>query len=102
MRHKEGHENVLARMAQLFRDERRVRDLTQQEVADQLKITQGSLSKLENGESAPNVIVWLRFCALFGLPENIAIQDSRFKARASQLEKALKKAESKPRFRGLA
>ena len=102
MRHKDEHQQVLTRMAYLIREERRARNLTQQEVAKQLQVTQGSLSKLENGESAPNVVVWLRFCSSFGLPENIPMNDARYKAHAKHLEKMAEKNKFRARIRGTA
>lgn len=87
MKNKKGHELILNRMAFLIHAERSVRGLTQQEVADRLKMTQGAYSKLENGEAAPNVIHWLSFCELFKLPASIPYDDVRYMRRVKEIEK---------------
>ena len=67
-------------MTSLIREERKARGFTQDEFARRLKITQGQLSKIEADELSPNVLVWLEFCALTGLPESLPLDEKACKA----------------------
>lgn len=63
--------------------------ITQAELASALKITQGSLSKFENGFHIPDTNIWLQFCSLLNIPfdPRIAPTESEFQDHISLIEK---------------
>ncbi|MFZ9594804.1 MAG: helix-turn-helix transcriptional regulator [Bdellovibrionia bacterium] len=85
----ESEESVARRICNLMHAERKAKKISQQKLCENLGITQGLLSKIENEKLKPSVYVWLTFCRLFGLDSEIAMSESQFKKRMSSLKKHL-------------
>jgi DNA-binding XRE family transcriptional regulator len=49
---------------------RNEKGFTQTELAEKLKINQGTLSKIEHGRALPDLETWIEICRLFDLPFN--------------------------------
>ncbi len=75
------------RTCHIIRDERRSRDLTQIEMANELGISQSALSKIENLAMMPTLIPWLKFCSTFGLPANLPLDEKLYKGWMREQEK---------------
>lgn len=75
------------RACHIIRDERRSRELTQIEMADELGISQSALSKIENMAMMPTLIPWLKFCSTFGLPANLPLDKKRYQGWIKEVEK---------------
>ncbi len=75
------------RTCHIIRDERRSRELTQIEMANELGISQSALSKIENLAMMPTLIPWLKFCSTFGLPANLPLDEKLYKGWMKELEK---------------
>jgi transcriptional regulator with XRE-family HTH domain len=91
----ESEDTVAKRICSLMHAERKARKISQQKLCDSLGITQGLLSKIENGKLKPSVFVWLTFCRLFNLSSEIAMSEQSFRKRISQIKKeSTKKAKS--------
>ena len=83
-------ENAVARrICNLMYAERKAKKLSQQSLCDDLQITQGLLSKIENEKLKPSVYVWLTFCRIFALSPEIAMSEGAFKKRMTTLKKVL-------------
>ncbi len=78
---------VSKRICSLMHSERKHRKISQQDLCDNLGITQGLLSKIENVKLKPSVYVWLTFCKMFDLKPEIAMNDTSFKKRMGQIKK---------------
>ena len=83
----ETEDAVARRICSLMFAERKTRKISQQKLCDNLGITQGLLSKIENGKLKPSVYVWLTFCKLFSLNSEIAMSEQTFKKRMVQIKK---------------
>lgn len=83
----ESEETISRRICTLMYGERKAKKISQQDLCKTLGITQGLLSKIENGKLKPSVFVWLTFCRLFNLKSEIAMNDSVFKKRIQTLKK---------------
>lgn len=83
----ESEETVAGRICSLMHAERKVKKISQQKLSSNLGITQGLLSKIENGKLKPSVYVWLTFCKLFALDSEIAMSETPYRKRMSQLKK---------------
>jgi transcriptional regulator with XRE-family HTH domain len=83
----ETEEAVARRICNLMHAERKVKKISQQKLCEDLGITQGLLSKIENEKLKPSVYVWLTFCRLFNLDSEIAMSEGQFKKRMSLLKK---------------
>lgn len=83
----ESEETVARRICSLMHVERKAKKISQQKLCESLGITQGLLSKIENGKLKPSVYVWLTFCRLFSLDSEIAMSEQSTKKRLSQLKK---------------
>lgn len=83
----ESEETVAHRICTLMHAERKMKKISQQKLSSNLGITQGLLSKIENGKLKPSVYVWLTFCKLFALNSEIAMSEAPFKKRMSILKK---------------
>jgi hypothetical protein len=75
------------RTCHIIRDERRSRELTQIEMANELGISQSALSKIENLAMMPTLIPWLKFCSTFGLPANLPLDEKLYKGWMKELDK---------------
>ena len=75
------------RTCHIIRDERLSRDLTQIEMAGELGISQSALSKIENLAMMPTLIPWLKFCATFGLPANLPLDEKLYRGWIKEREK---------------
>lgn len=75
------------RTCHIIRDERRSRELTQIEMANELGISQSALSKIENLAMMPTLIPWLKFCSTFGLPANLPLDEKLYKGWVKEHEK---------------
>ncbi len=83
-------ENAVARrICNLMYAERKAKKISQQALCEDLKITQGLLSKIENEKLKPSVYVWLTFCHIFDLNPEIAMSEGAFKKRMGSLKKVL-------------
>ncbi len=56
------------KFAAVFRSARKRLGLTQVQVAQQLEVTQGSISKLEKGLYVPDIFLWLKFTQMAKIP----------------------------------
>jgi transcriptional regulator with XRE-family HTH domain len=83
----ETEEAVARRICNLMHAERKAKKISQQKLCEDLGITQGLLSKIENEKLKPSVYVWLTFCRLFSLDSEIAMGEGLFKKRMSVLKK---------------
>jgi transcriptional regulator with XRE-family HTH domain len=63
-----SHDEITAKMARILRATRKQRAMTQMEMSNLLEITQGTLSKIENGEFPVTAPQWIRFCQATGVP----------------------------------
>jgi DNA-binding XRE family transcriptional regulator len=54
----------IAKIAAALKTHRKRLGLTQNQVAERLKISQSFLSKLENGKAEPSALQWLEFCEM--------------------------------------
>lgn len=59
------------KFAQIFRTTRKLFKYNQKELANRLDITQGTISKLENGSLGPDTVLWYQFCKEFDLIADI-------------------------------
>ena len=85
-------ENAVARrICNIMFAERKAKKISQQKLCEDLKITQGLLSKIENEKLKPSVFVWLTFCRIFALSPEIAMNETSFKKRMAQLKKTAPK-----------
>ncbi len=75
------------RICSIMHAERKNKKISQQDLCRELGITQGLLSKIENGKLKPSVYVWLTFCTLFGLKSDIALNETLYRKRMSQVKK---------------
>ncbi len=75
------------RTCQIIRDERFARDLTQIQMAEEIGISQSALSKIENRSMTPTLVPWLKFCASYGLPAELPIDDRLFKSWSKSTQK---------------
>ncbi len=80
---------VSRRICNLMYAERKAKKISQQSLCENLKITQGLLSKIENEKLKPSVYVWLTFCRIFDLSPEIAMSEGAFKKRMTSLKKVL-------------
>jgi transcriptional regulator with XRE-family HTH domain len=87
----ESEETVAKRICSLMHAERKAKKISQQKLCDNLGITQGLLSKIENGKLKPSVYVWLTFCKLFSLDSEIAMSEQSFRKRMAQIKKEVSK-----------
>jgi transcriptional regulator with XRE-family HTH domain len=87
----ETEEAVAKRICNLMYAERKAKKISQQKLCSNLGITQGLLSKIENGKLKPSVYVWLTFCRLFSVDSEIAMSEQSFKKRMSQIKKEVTK-----------
>ncbi len=78
---------VARRICSLMHAERKFNKISQQVLCKELGITQGLLSKIENGKLKPSVYSWLAFCQLFGLKSDIALSENQYRKKMSQLKK---------------
>lgn len=78
---------VARRICNIMFAERKAKKISQQRLCEDLKITQGLLSKIENEKLKPSVFVWLTFCRIFSLNPEIAMSEASFKKRMAQLKK---------------
>lgn len=85
----ESEEKVAGRICTLMHAERKTRKISQQKLCESLGITQGLLSKIENGKLKPSVYVWLTFCRLFSIDSEVAMNESHFRKSLSKTKKAL-------------
>jgi transcriptional regulator with XRE-family HTH domain len=85
----ESEEKVARRICALMHAERKSKKISQQKLCESLGITQGLLSKIENGKLKPSVYVWLTFCKLFSLDSEIAMSEGTFKKRFGQTKKTI-------------
>lgn len=83
----ETEEKVARRICSLMHAERKARKISQQKLCESLGITQGLLSKIENGKLKPSVYVWLTFCKLFAMDSEVAMNEATFKKRLAQSSK---------------
>ncbi len=83
----ESEETVARRICGLMYAERKAKKISQQKLCENLGITQGLLSKIENKKLKPSVYVWLTFCKLFNLKSELAMSEAPFKKRMAQLKK---------------
>ncbi len=83
----ETEEKVAHRICTLMHAERKVKKISQQKLCQSLGITQGLLSKIENGKLKPSVYVWLTFCRLFTVDSEVAMSETSFRKRLSQSKK---------------
>jgi transcriptional regulator with XRE-family HTH domain len=83
----ESEDKVATRICALMHAERKAKKISQQKLCESLGITQGLLSKIENGKLKPSVYVWLTFCKLFSMDAEVAMADVSFKKRLSQVKK---------------
>jgi len=67
---KNDKNNEAARISLLFRAGRKDRGFSQLDVSQALGISQGTLSKLENGVLSPSATLWFDFCSLTGIPSD--------------------------------
>jgi transcriptional regulator with XRE-family HTH domain len=84
----ESEDTIGRRICELMHAERKAKKISQQKLCENLGITQGLLSKIENQKLKPSVYVWLTFCKMFGLSPEIAMSESPFKKRIAQLKKS--------------
>ena len=91
----ETEESVARRICELMYVERKAKKISQQKLCESLNITQGLLSKIENGKLKPSVYVWLIFCKLFNLSSEIAMSETAARKRISQVKKNLSKSNKK-------
>ena len=82
----ESEDKVARRICALMLAERKFRKVSQQKLCESLGITQGLLSKIENGKLKPSVYVWLTFCKIFGMDSEIAMSEPTFKKRLTSLK----------------
>jgi transcriptional regulator with XRE-family HTH domain len=75
------------RTCHIIRDERVARELTQIEMASELGISQSALSKIENLAMMPTLIPWLKFCASFGLPADLPLNEKLYKSWLKDLDR---------------
>jgi len=85
----ETEEKVANRICSLMHAERKVKKISQQKLCESLGITQGLLSKIENGKLKPSVYVWLTFCRLFNIDSEVAMNEGQFKKRLTQSKKQI-------------
>jgi transcriptional regulator with XRE-family HTH domain len=71
-------DQISRRICELFRAERKARGITQVELSESLGISQATLSKIENHETEPGVVVWLRFCAMFRLSADLPLDRAKY------------------------
>lgn len=74
-----------ARITTALREVRKAFGLTQVEFAEELGASQSHVSKLENGIAYPTVFEWLRFCTLYGIPSDVAIDESALQRQITLL-----------------
>ena len=60
---KRKHDLVVALSKQML-ESRKIRGLTQAQVAQSIGVSQGALSKMERGILVPSAIQWVEFCKL--------------------------------------
>ena len=60
----------LQNIALIFKSIRKVKDLTQSDLADILKVSQSYLSKIESGSMMPSAHHWMLFCEYFCVDAN--------------------------------
>jgi transcriptional regulator with XRE-family HTH domain len=87
----ENENAVGRRICNLMYAERKAKKISQQRLCDDLKITQGLLSKIENEKLKPSVFVWLTFCKIFDLSPEIAMSEGAFKKRMVVIKKTVAK-----------
>ncbi len=87
----ETEEKVAHRICTLMHAERKIRKISQQKLCESLGITQGLLSKIENGKLKPSVYVWLTFCRLFSMDSEVAMNEVQFRKRLTQNKKSVAK-----------
>ena len=59
-------------------DLRKVRGITQEELADELRVSRQTISSIENGRYNPSIVLALRVARFFGLTiEDIFIYDHK-------------------------
>lgn len=83
----ESEDTVARRICSLMHVERKAKKISQQKLCSNLGITQGLLSKIENGKLKPSVYVWLTFCKIFGMDAEIVMTDATFRKRLAQVKK---------------
>jgi DNA-binding XRE family transcriptional regulator len=79
-------ERVARRTCQLIRAVRREKHIPQTELCEVLGVSQATLSKIENQETEPSVVVWLRFCDLFRIPSSLPLDPRGFDAYLKSVE----------------
>jgi transcriptional regulator with XRE-family HTH domain len=83
----ESEETVARRICSLMFTERKAKKISQQKLCSNLGITQGLLSKIENGKLKPSVYVWLTFCKLFAVNSEVAMSEQNYRKRIAQIKK---------------
>ena len=83
----ENEDAIARRICGIMYAERKAKKISQQNLCGNLGITQGLLSKIENGKLKPSVFVWLTFCKLFNIDSEIAMNEQMFKKRIGQIKK---------------
>ena len=87
----EAESLIVKRICGLMFAERKAKQISQQELCSHLGITQGLLSKIENGKLSPSVYVWLTFCKIFNLDSEIAMSETQSKRRINAIKKQFPK-----------
>jgi transcriptional regulator with XRE-family HTH domain len=83
----ESEDKVARRICALMHAERKAKKISQQKLCESLGITQGLLSKIENGKLKPSVYVWLTFCKLFNMDSEVAMSEPTFRKRLAVVKK---------------
>jgi DNA-binding XRE family transcriptional regulator len=83
----ESEDTVARRICSLMFTERKAKKISQQKLCNNLGITQGLLSKIENGKLKPSVYVWLTFCKLFSINSEVAMSEQNYRKRIAQIKK---------------
>lgn len=82
---------IRSRTSFLFRAERRARRISQMELAKKLNMSQGHLSKVDNGLAMPSLVHWTKFLELFDLPSNLLTDDAAYKEHVEDLQERANK-----------
>jgi DNA-binding XRE family transcriptional regulator len=70
---------VSIRTCKIIKNEREWRNLTQNQMANELGISQSALCKIENAKMLPTLLPWLRFCRFFDLPSDLPVNVQHYK-----------------------
>ena len=81
----EKNKNFARKTSVLFKVGRKSLGLNQEQLADKLDMSQGTLSKLERAQQIPSLITWLKFCDILNITPDVILSEVDFSQKVNTL-----------------